>query len=150
MDQLRSDPPLSEDLPLLEGQPLSGERPLPDQQNAAACKIQVLILLILPKPETRNPETLSHTMDSLLSFRKSTPSQNRQLDILISNSKQQAMMCGRRGRGGGATGGAWASCAPIGHFRRTSHFWRGSHFRESGHFRISRMPRRARYRSRCS
>ena len=88
MDQLRSDPPLSEDLPLLEGQPLSGERPLPDQQNAAACKIQVLILLILPKPETQNPETLSHTMDSLLSFRKSTPSQNRQLDILISDSKQ--------------------------------------------------------------
>jgi len=31
---------------------------------------------------------LSDTMYSLISFRKSTPPHNRQLDILISNSKQ--------------------------------------------------------------
>ena len=59
MGQLRSDRPLSKEQqlleearPFLEGQPLSGERPLPDQQNAAACKIQVPMLLLPPTPET--------------------------------------------------------------------------------------------------
>ena len=32
---------------------------------------------------------LSHTMYSLISFRKSTPPQNRQFNLSISNSKQQ-------------------------------------------------------------
>ena len=43
-------------------------------------------------PETLNPKnyplTLSHRMYLLISFTESTPPQNRQLNILISNSKQ--------------------------------------------------------------
>ena len=35
------------------------------------------------------PKLLSDTMCLLISIRKSTPQQNRQLDILISNSEQQ-------------------------------------------------------------
>ena len=33
--------------------------------------------------------SLSHIMHSLITFRKSTPQQNRQINISISNSKQQ-------------------------------------------------------------
>ena len=55
--QLRSDRPLSKEQqlldearPFLEGQPLSGERPVPSQQDVAASKIQV------PRPEIRDPK----------------------------------------------------------------------------------------------
>ena len=42
-----------------------------------------------PEPSTPTPVPLSDTMYLLIDFRKSTPPQNRQLDISISNSEQQ-------------------------------------------------------------